>query len=151
MPENLAKDTMSPTPTPHVLHDWQPTSAATGKDYAESKRVCRAIRAGRRRCWLNARKAIERLEEYAQARYVEGWAVTERGALVEHGWIVLDGKIIDPTLPENVATYFPGLEFVGRRGIAEFLAVQRYAGRDVLDGQGVTEILPKWLLVATPL
>src|SRR5215470_10483103 len=111
----------NPTPTPHVLHDWQPTSAATEKDYAESKRVCRAIRAGMRRCWLNARKAIERLEEYASARYVEGWIVKENGALVEHGWVVNDGKIIDPTLPEIVATYFPGLEVVGRAGIAAFL------------------------------
>jgi hypothetical protein len=64
---------------------------------------------------------MERLDEYANASYLEGWIVTERGALVEHGWVVNNGKIIDPTLPEIVATYFGGLEFVGRRGIAEFL------------------------------
>jgi hypothetical protein len=104
-----------------MSHDWQPTSAATDKDYAESKRVSRAIGATIKRCWRNARKAIERLDEYAEARYLEGWIVKENGALVEHGWLIHGGKIIDPTLPEVVATYFPGLEFVGRRGIAEFL------------------------------
>jgi hypothetical protein len=115
-------DTMSLTPTPHVHHDWQPTSAATQKDYIESKRVCRAIRAAPKRCWSNARKVIERLDEHAEARYVEGWIVKENGAPpIAHGWVVNDGKIIDPTLPDTVATYFPGLEFEGRRGIAAFL------------------------------
>ena len=114
-------DTTLPTPAPHVLHDWQPTSVAVEKDHAESKRVCRAIRAAVKQCWLNARKAIERLDEYAEARYVEGWIVSGSGALIEHGWVVNNGKIIDPTLPEMVVTYFPGLEFMGRRGVAAFL------------------------------
>jgi hypothetical protein len=43
----------------------------------------------------------------------------------------------------------------GDRGHAQArpaaLTVQRYAERDVLEGQGVTAIFPKWQLVATPL
>jgi hypothetical protein len=95
------------------------------KDHAESKRVCRAIRAKLTQCWFNARKAIQRLDDYAEASYVEGWVVNEGGSLIEHGWIVSNGKVIDPTLPEAVAAYFPGLEFKGRSGIAEFLKTPR--------------------------
>jgi hypothetical protein len=36
-------------------------------------------------------------------------------------------------------------------GRGRFLAVQRYAGRNILESQGVTEILPKWRLVVSPL
>jgi hypothetical protein len=114
MPENLAKDGGAEFHT------------TPEKDYAESKRVCRAIGAAIKRCWRNARKVIEQLDEYASATYIEGWIVKENGALVEHGWIVLDGKIIDPTLPEIVATYFSGLEFTGRAGIAAFLGTPEH-------------------------
>jgi hypothetical protein len=41
--------------------------------------------------------------------------------------------------------------WVAARGIRSWLAVQRYAGRDVLEGQGVTAILPKWRLVVNAL
>jgi hypothetical protein len=100
---------------------FQPISVAAEKDHIESKRVCRAIQAKMKQCWVNARKAIQGLNEYAEASYVEGWLVTDKGAIIEHGWIVSNSKVIDPTLPETVATYFPGLEFQGRKGIAAFL------------------------------
>jgi hypothetical protein len=104
-----------------VLYQWHPVSPARHKDAAESRRVGRAIRAIQKQCWFNARRAILRLGEYADAGYVEGWAVVN-GLPMEHGWIVRDGVVIDPTLPDAVVVYFPGLEFQGRDGIHEFLA-----------------------------
>jgi hypothetical protein len=105
-----------------LLSGWQPTTLATMKDYAESARVSRKIRAGMSQCWFNARKAVMKLEDYANASYIEGWAVFHLA--VEHGWIVHNGKIIDPTLPDREGVYFPGLEFRGRQGIETFLATK---------------------------
>ncbi len=65
------------------------------------------------------------LTEFAVASYVEGWAVLAKGFAIEHGWIVHNSKIIDPTLPDGVVKYFPGLEFRGRLGIQEFLATPK--------------------------
>jgi hypothetical protein len=41
--------------------------------------------------------------------------------MIEHGWVVRNGKVIDPTLPDRNFAYFAGLEFQGRQGIQEFL------------------------------
>lgn len=101
---------------------WRPTSMAATKDPDESARVGRAIRARRGRCWFNSRRAILRLEDYAEAVYVEGVAVLDGCYPIEHGWIVRNGTIIDPTLPRREAAYFPALEFHGTVGIAGFLA-----------------------------
>lgn len=109
----------------HEFHQrWQPTTATSVKDCIESVRVGRAIRACVKQCWFNARKVVLKLEEYADASYVEGWAVVNNFP-TEHGWVVQDGRIIDPTLPEKSGLYFPGLEFRGRRGIGEFLATAK--------------------------
>lgn len=102
---------------------WAPTSVATTKDMVESARVGRKIRAIAKRCWLNARKVIMKLDDYAEASLIEGWALLPSGMAIEHGWVVgQDGVIIDPTLPDADALYFPGLEWKGRAGIKEFLA-----------------------------
>jgi hypothetical protein len=103
------------------LQGWQPTTVGTAKDHAESDRVGRAIRAVIKQCWFNCRRAILKLDELANASYIEGWAIL-RGFPIEHAWIVHQDKIIDPTLPADEGLYFPGLEFQGRLGINEFLA-----------------------------
>lgn len=103
------------------LLGWSPTTVATGSDDVESRRVAAAIRAMPSQCWFNARKVVLRLEEYAEASYVEGWAVLRGGMWIEHGWVVRAGTIIDPTLPGQVIAFFPGLEIKGRDGIAAFL------------------------------
>jgi hypothetical protein len=101
---------------------WQATTRATEKDKAESRRVGRAIRAAVKQCWFNARKIVLKLPHYAAASYIEGWVVNEEdGVLMEHGWVVRNGKVIDPTLPDRDFAYFAGLEFKGRKGIQEFL------------------------------
>jgi hypothetical protein len=74
-----------------------------------------------KQCWFNARKVVMKLAEYAEASYVEGWAVSPEGAIYEHGWVVRDGKVIDTTLPDNDWVYSGGLEFKGRKEIEEFL------------------------------
>jgi len=105
---------------------WQPITTFTDKDFEESARVGRAIRAIPKRCWFNARRVVQKLDDFADASYVEGIACLEGGPPSEHGWVCLqDGTIIDPTLPTAGGTYFPGLEFRGRSGIEEFLATPR--------------------------
>lgn len=105
---------------------WQPVEPfATDVDRTESLRLHQ--RAIPKQCWFNARWVIQRLPEYHEASYVEGWAMDEIGMAFEHGWIVKGGKIVDPTLPTQVTVYFPGLEVKGRKGIEEFLATA--AGR----------------------
>jgi hypothetical protein len=100
---------------------WRPTNFTATKDPAESARVGKAIRATPTQCWFNSRRAIMRLDEYAGAAYVEGWAVLDDVLPIDHGWVVRGDAVIDPTLPEQAVAYFPGLEFPGRVGIAEFL------------------------------
>lgn len=100
---------------------WQATTMATEKDKVESHRVRKIVGAAMKQCWFNARKVILLLDEYADASYVEGWAVSPEGAIYEHGWVVRNGKVIDTTLPDNDWVYFGGLEFKGRKEIEEFL------------------------------
>lgn len=85
--------------------------SVTTKDVEASRKVGRLIRAKRGRCWQNAWRAIVDLPELANALYVEGWAVLPSGLAIEHGWIELDGMVLDPTLtdPEAVSGYFPVL------------------------------------------
>jgi hypothetical protein len=100
----------------------RPVSTTVGINKEESVRVGRAVRAIPKQCWFNARKAILKLEDYATASYIEGWVVLDGGLWIEHGWVVRDDEVIDPTLPDGVVAYFPGLEFRGREEIHAFLA-----------------------------
>ena len=69
-----------------------------------------------------------KLDQFADANYVEGIAALNGGLLIEHGWVIRrDGTVIDPTLPRRCVAYFPGLEFVGRAGIDQFLAAPQGA------------------------
>jgi len=102
-------------------YGWKPTSVATTKDIHESRRVGKAIRAISKQCWFNARKVILKSDDYAEASYIEGWALLACGFPIEHGWVVRSDKIIDPTLPDEGMTYYPGLEFRGRAEINGFL------------------------------
>jgi hypothetical protein len=100
---------------------WQPTLPACEKDVDESVRLGNHIRAVPMQCWFNARRAVLKLTHYADAAYVEGWALPEGMAPLEHAWLVKKGAVVDPTLPARRVTYFPGLEFRARAGIEEFL------------------------------
>lgn len=103
----------------------QPTSGSPPKDEGASEELGRRIRAVPKQCWFNARRAVMRLKDFAEASYVEGWSVLDSGLWIEHGWVVRDGALLDPTLPTRVAAYFPGLEFCGRQEIKDFLATSQ--------------------------
>ena len=62
-----------------------------------------------KQCWKNS---LDALSDYPGSEYIEGWAVTKPSYLaIEHGWLELDGKVIDPTIPDKAIKYFPVLRF----------------------------------------
>ena len=94
----------------------------TTKNMAESARMSDhpLLRArSERQCYRNAFLIIDFLDEYAEADYVEGQAVIQKVMVVEHAWIERDGVIVDPTLPVEDLTYFPGLRIKGKKGLEE--------------------------------
>jgi hypothetical protein len=110
--------------TDEFLQRWQPLSNPTHKDVLGSLIVAQAIRAEVGQCYFNARRAILDLPDLFKARYIEGLAVREGYSdPFEHGWIVLGDTIIDPTILDDIVDYFPGLEFIGKKGIADFLRI----------------------------
>lgn len=104
---------------------YPPSCVSPPKDEAGSERLGQRIRAVPKQCWFNSRRAVMRLKDFAGTSYVEGWAVCDSGMMMEHGWVVRDGVLLDPTLPTGVDAYFPGLEFRGRNEISAFLATSR--------------------------
>jgi len=104
---------------------WQPASSADVKDRAESERVAQLAGANPNNCYCNARAVLRSLPEYADAAYVEGYVVTHEGGIFEHGWLVKDGMIVDPSIREDGTSYFPGLEFSGRDQVRTFLRTER--------------------------
>ena len=61
------------------FQQWQATTTAKEKDKVESHRVRKLVRAALKQCWFNARKVVLKLDEYAEASYVEGWVVSPGG------------------------------------------------------------------------
>ena len=92
------------------------------KNCEESKRVGKVVRAKPRQCYRNALRVVTQVPEYTRADYVEGMAVVD-GLPVEHGWVEIDGAILDPTLPTEEVAYFPGLRFRGGLEIAKALDI----------------------------
>ena len=103
------------------------------KDVGESKRVRRLLRGRAQQCYWNAFQVVQQIPEYSDAEYVEGMAVNDHGIAIEHGWVEKDGVIVDPTLPADELTYFPGLRFKGLRGLIEALKTPKpeHTGEDL--------------------
>jgi len=97
------------------------------KNIEESRRLARhrAVRAKAKQCYYNAFRVVTNVPEYADADYVEGIAIVDGGLYLEHGWVERDDDILDPTLPDDEAVYFPGLRFSGQTGIAEGLKIPK--------------------------
>ena len=86
-------------------------------EMALSKNISASIHAGKlinaepNLCWRNAAKLMLR-NEFEHASYVEGTFLFRKATLpIEHGWLVLNGEIIDPTLPEWEIAYFMAHEW----------------------------------------
>ena len=87
---------------------------ATNFDHATSKRLAKLIGAKPKQCWRNAVLALPGLP--AAARYVEGFITFGTAdhplrIAIEHGWVELEGRIIDPTLTEGDSEYFAGVRY----------------------------------------
>ena len=62
-----------------------------------SRRVAGAIPRQRAKGWQNCWRAVRTLPDLVDASYVEGWAVTGDLLAIEHAWIEVNGRIVDPT------------------------------------------------------
>jgi len=73
-------------------------------------------------CYWNCLRLLES-EKYHDAIYVEGIVVKPKKSFHAHGWLEVDGEIIDPTQPTAGFFYFPALHFKGftvlRRAIVD--------------------------------
>jgi len=76
-----------------------------------SERVAERHGARPKGCWVNAWAALQCDTELHGGLYIEGWALTDGDLVFEHGWLELDGEIIDPTLYDRDVAYFPALRF----------------------------------------
>ena len=85
------------------------------KDIKESLRVGdhKDVQAEYGQCFAVAYRTVTLLPEYHDATYVEGIVAVPSGVCMEHGWVEKDGRIIDPTLPDDDLAYFGGLRFNG--------------------------------------
>jgi hypothetical protein len=108
--------------------DPPPSQRNVGTSRRLAKRYRRLLRP--QQCFDNARLVLRDPDLIARAPYVEGWCVGPRSHEVfSHGWLELDGKIIDPTLPDCELEYFAGLRLTA----AELDARIRQR-REPLDG-----------------
>ena len=88
-------------------------------DKTLSDRIADSIDVDPRDCWHNAWLALVCLQLHS-ALYVEGWVVAD-SLLIEHAWIEVGNRIVDPTLYRRKTTYFPGMR-LDRRTARRVLA-----------------------------
>jgi hypothetical protein len=75
-----------------------------------SRRAAEALGDGQQSAWRTAWRVLRSVSELEDAFYVEGWAVIlDNRLVIEHAWIEIDGKIIDPTRWRSHMAYFPVL------------------------------------------
>ncbi len=84
-------------------------------NFALSRQLAEQVKAIPKECWRNAYLALTCLPT---AKYVEGWAITASGLMVEHGWLEYEGEIVDPTFSLGdsreklqATAYFPGVRY----------------------------------------
>lgn len=82
----------------------------------------------KRECYYNAFKAVQYVPEYAQADYVEGFAVFPEGLVIEHGWVESAGEVIDPTLSTDEIVYFLGLRCEGQLELSRLMGDTQSVG-----------------------
>jgi hypothetical protein len=121
-----------------LLHGWatgklksQMEKYSMNKNVLESVKLHEAVRAKHKQCYINAVRVIWNVPGYKRATYVEGIAVVD-GMCIEHGWVEREAEIFDPTLPDEIMVYFPGLKFAGEKGIAEAMRRPKPEGAEDL-------------------
>jgi hypothetical protein len=116
--------------------DHDPTKTAwTGylpmkKNYELSLKLSTDERIGveQQQCYYNCFRTLLYCGEYSRdAVYVEGIYL---GMPMEHGWLEIDGQIVDPTLPTDTGIYFPGLRYKGMPELSQSLRLpkKKYKG-----------------------
>jgi hypothetical protein len=79
-------------------------------DFDTSAKLAGLIHALPKNCWKNAFNALSHLPG---GWYVEGWLIID-GILYEHGWCEWEGKVVDPTLYNQLGRryfYLPGIKY----------------------------------------
>lgn len=95
-------------------------------DYQRSQQAAELIQAKPKECWRNS---VLAQQHYPGAAYVEGYIVWS-GLVIEHGWLELENRIVEPTLVNRLNTdaeppqYFAGV---------------RYTAEEALDALGESE------------
>ncbi len=79
-------------------------------DREMSKQIAEAVEAQAGMCYRNARRALMGVPGLGKAKYVEGWVIDlcQRGIQPpkEHGWLEMNGHVIEPTEPDAAYIYF---------------------------------------------
>ena len=70
-------------------------------------------------CWDNAFQVVTKVPEYRHASYIEGIALYPCGALLEPGWLEVDGVVIDPTIPKDEFLYVACMKINGADALQE--------------------------------
>jgi len=104
-------------------------------------------------------RVVQDVPGYEEADYVEGVIVTVKDVVTEHGWVELNGVIVDPTLPDDELLYYPGLRFRGRQGISGAMRIPKPRDLDdlpILDrfgegGSDSPEFVAAWFAAYGPL
>ena len=129
------------------------------KDKVESARAGRLVRSKPKQGFRNAVRVVRYVPGYEEADYVEGVTASLNHNSTEHGWVELNGVIVDPTLPDDDLLYYSGLRFRGRHGISEAMRIPKASDLDdlpILDrfGEGGSEspeFVEAWLAAYGPL
>lgn len=77
-----------------------------------SQIAAKTVRGRPKSAWRTACQVLCSLAALEEGFYVEGWAVTlDNQLVIEHAWLELDGRIVDPTRWQDDLAYFPVLRF----------------------------------------
>lgn len=74
------------------------------KNVSVSKAVAKLVGARPHQCYANS---ILAMSHFGKPTYVEGIFLLDGTMPIEHGWLLVEGEVIDVTLPEDKGTYHP--------------------------------------------
>lgn len=131
----------------HNQDGAQPCSFPISRDL--SQEIAERVQAVPKACWKNSVLGLVFLtHQHGPAVYIEGWvADKEIGFSFEHGWLVHDEHIIEPTLilskrngDLDGLVYFPGIRYT-LADVDRCMAAQREIRRNGDDDEGPEDTL----------